>query len=166
MRFNWSSLGNLPTAAESSQRLAAAPWRCTRSLRITFRSSVFSVLILLSDNFILCFLRQVEFYLQEKQGREFFRSLESFGKKLSDRKPLLKTVLLIKASFMLLGNFYFVVSLRVHHVPVKRIFMFVQLLTDTLFVRGSGAPCFDEDTDFNITVIFLDCDLRLLHRKC
>lgn len=69
---------------------------------------------------------------------------------------MLKTVLLIKASFMLLGNFYFVVSLCVHHVPVKRTFMFVQLLTDTLFVRCSGAPCFDEDTDFNITVIFLD----------
>lgn len=72
----------------------------------------------------------------------------------------------MKASFMLVGNFYFVVSLHVHHVLVKRIFMFVQLLSDTLFIRCSGASCFDEDTDFSIIVIFLDRALRLLHRKC
>ena len=78
---------------------------------------------------------------------------------------MLKTVPLIKASFMLTGTFYFVLSMCVHRVPVKMIFMFVQFLSDTLFnfITFSGASRFYEDTDFSFTIIFLDCALRLLH---
>lgn len=68
---------------------------------------------------------------------------------------------------MLTGNIFFVVSVCVYGVSVKTIFMFVQLLSDTLFnfIMFSGASCFYEDTDFSFTIIFLDCALRLLHRK-
>lgn len=46
--------------------------------------------------------------------------------------------------------------------------MFVQFLSDTHFnfITFSGASCVYEDADFNFTITFLDCALRLLHRKC
>lgn len=68
---------------------------------------------------------------------------------------------------MLTGNIFFV-SVCVYGVSVKTIFMFVQLLSDTLFnfIVFSGASCFYKDTDFSFTIIFLDCALKLLHRKC
>lgn len=68
---------------------------------------------------------------------------------------------------MLTGSIYFVVSMCVCGVSVKTIFMFVQLLSDTLFnfIMFFGASCFYEDSDFSFTIIFLDCALRLLHGK-
>lgn len=69
---------------------------------------------------------------------------------------------------MLSGNIYFVFSACVYGVSVKTVFMFVQLLSDTLFnfIMFSDASCFYEDTDLSFKIIFLDCALRLLHSKC